>query len=539
MAAKKGARTRERSVRSKERMQVEYTRSLNSYEELSKVGGKAYALMKLTQANYNVAGGFVITTESYEYWVENRRLPPGLRKQLEERLDWHSFEMEYPLIARSSATVEDQKGSSFAGRFTSFPNIRSIDKLLEGIVDIYENAHSKIVIDYCRFHKIDEDKIKMGVLVQQQVSPKYSGILFTRNPTNNKDEMTITYTEGVPWKLVSGKEEGKTEVLTEKSERFSGIYPIAKEIEEFFGAPQDIEWAFDGRDYIILQSRPITTLETPRPKLKRSIKVDKKAAVLTGIPASLGYARSKIQYVDDDVPVKEVEREFVTGNVLATRGLWLEYDKLMSRAGAIISSDNSINSHAAIIAREKKIPSIAGIDLKRLSRYATSFDEVIVDANNGRVIIPHPRVSIIRDTTEIKMGEMPEWTQKVDKVGLRIIDSLSTAITSGDSVKYKAEIKKAIKYMLDNARSHPEVTRPLYHRLATFFQDDFTKLLLRNYSQKHIIERLEYIDTHPQAKPSELIDNLYIVTKKYMNDIGELRVDGKRIWELELSTKRE
>lgn len=539
MGTGKGAHTKKKMVcnmgYAQKTEKTAYTRTLNGYAKLDEVGGKAYALMRLAQANYNTAGGFVITTDAYTYWLETKRLPSNLPNQLQERLEWHSYEMTYPLIVRSSATVEDQKKASFAGMFESYTNINSFDRLLKSIVNIYENACSEKIQRYSKFHNIHEKEIKMGILVQRQLNPKYSGILFTRNPVNGKDEMVVTYTEGVPWKLVSGQDVGVQEVLTGKSEKFGGLYQIAKEIEEFLGAPQDIEWAFDGKEYIILQSRPITTLKAHSPESKRSIRLNNKMATLTGTPASLGYIRGKIQYIEDNIPLKEAESKFVKGNILATRLLWLDYDSLMSRAGAIVTHDSSITTHAAIIAREKRIPCIVGIDIKRLSRYAANFDEVIVDADNGRIVVPHPRIYHIRDKTGIKIGAMPEWTRRVDKEGIRIIDSLSHAVVNGKTEEYEDGINQAIKYMINNASSHPELSRPLFHRLDTFLQEDFAKLLFENHPRKHVIERFEYVDANPQAKPQETIDRLYLITKKYLNAIGELRVDGKRMWELSIS----
>lgn len=515
---------------------AEYTRTLNSYAELDEVGGKARTLMRLAQANYNVAPGFAITTNAYTYWLRSKELPSRFQNELQQRLKWHSYELTYPLIVRSSATVEDQSKASFAGVFTSCPNVRSFDELVKSVVRIYEDSGSQRVRRYCEFQRVKE--IKMGVLVQKQLDPEYSGILFTRNPVNNKDEMVVEFVKGVPWGLVSGHEEGKREVLHGKSRKFIHLYQMAKEIEEFLSGPQDIEWAFVEKEFWILQSRPITTPQAVTHEPKTRIRLSRKAVTLTGTPASLGYAHGKIQYIEDNVPVKEADQIFAEGNILATRGLWLEYDNIMSNAGAIVTYDNSINSHSAIIAREKKIPCVVGVDLGKLSRYAADFDEVIVDADNGKIIVPTPRVSHLRDITEIKTGQMPAWTSKVSKQGLRIINLLSRAVIDENVKEFEDEINKAIIYMMDNARAHPEVSRPLFHRLAAFFQEDFARLLRKRYPQKHILERFAYVDSTPTAEPQEVIDRLYMITKKYMNTIGELRVDGRRVWELELPREK-
>jgi pyruvate,water dikinase len=35
---------------------------------------------------------------------------------------------------------------------------------------------------------------------------------------------------------------------------------LGMKLEEFFGAPQDVEWCIRGAELLLLQSRPITTL---------------------------------------------------------------------------------------------------------------------------------------------------------------------------------------------------------------------------------------------------------------------------------------
>ncbi|ASI13780.1 pyruvate phosphate dikinase [Candidatus Mancarchaeum acidiphilum] len=110
---------------------IDYIKPLNSYAEPNEVGGKAYNLMKLSHAHYNTVVGFAITTEVYRYWKKNGKLPKEFFDKLNEYLKWFSYGMKFPVIVRSSATVEDAKKASFAGLFASYPNANSIlDRVL-------------------------------------------------------------------------------------------------------------------------------------------------------------------------------------------------------------------------------------------------------------------------------------------------------------------------------------------------------------------------------------------------------------------------
>jgi len=514
---------------------MKYTRSLSSYGELAEVGGKAYALMKLMRANYNVVDGFVITTEAYKDWLENKRLPKALMTEVKEKLNFLRYSLQYPLIVRSSATVEDSGKTSFAGIFTSCPNVNSVNDLAKSIKTIYKDATSNRVLKYCELKGIDPKSIGMSVLVQKQLDPEHSGIVFTKNPVNCKDEVILEYVEGVPWGLVSGREHANRAVLTDKSEKFNELYQVSKEIEEFLGAPQDIEWAFDGKKYWILQSRPITTLVNREAKAEKPVVQAKNSVTVTGTTASLGHVKGKIQYIYDNVPVKEAESVFKKGNILATILLFPEYDCVMANASGIIAYNDSINSHVAIIARELGIPCLVGVDLKNLSRYAADFDEIVLDADHGKIIVQKPRVSLIRDKSKIQLGEMPAWTKKVDRQGKQLINNLTKAVKEENVKELENGINKTIVYILDNARSAPEASRPLFHRLCEFLQDDFVDLLLKKYPQKYVLGRLSRMDSDSKAKPEETIDEIYLLTKKHIKALDLLEVDGKKIFELERS----
>ena len=52
-------------------------------------------------------------------------------------------------------------------------------------------------------------------------------------------------------------EVGSAQVLDEAE--IARLVSVGLELEKEFGSPQDIEWAIEGEDLYVLQSRPITT----------------------------------------------------------------------------------------------------------------------------------------------------------------------------------------------------------------------------------------------------------------------------------------
>jgi phosphoenolpyruvate synthase/pyruvate phosphate dikinase len=118
----------------------------------------------------------------------------------------------------------------------------------------------------------------VAAIVQKMIPSEISGVAFSVHPvTNNKSHMVIESIKGLGEKLVSGLTTPDTHVLDKQTQKVIEKYlatglPFLStkqlrelatkviKIEEFFGFPVDVEWAFAGKELFILQSRPITTL---------------------------------------------------------------------------------------------------------------------------------------------------------------------------------------------------------------------------------------------------------------------------------------
>ena len=55
--------------------------------------------------------------------------------------------------------------------------------------------------------------------------------------------------------------EGARRVLSDSE--LGRLREIGLKLEELFGGPQDVEWSIRGDEVLLLQSRPITTLQGP------------------------------------------------------------------------------------------------------------------------------------------------------------------------------------------------------------------------------------------------------------------------------------
>ena len=206
------------------------------------------------------------------------------------------------VAVRSSATAEDLPNLSFAGQQDTYLNIVGEQELVKAVSHCWASLWTARAIGYRKRNAISNDDIALAVVVQKMVNSEASGVLFTANPLNGKrTETVIDATFGLGEALVSGAVEpdhyvvdtpngngerilkktlgakaisirglagGGTQTLSADSAALQALPDaqileltrLGKQSAEFFGAPQDIEWAWaDGRLFV-LQSRAITSL---------------------------------------------------------------------------------------------------------------------------------------------------------------------------------------------------------------------------------------------------------------------------------------
>ena len=208
---------------------------------------------------------------------------------------------ELSVAVRSSATAEDMPGASFAGQHDSYLNIKGERNLIEHVKRCWASLWNAHAVHYRNTNGIDNLQSFMAVVVQQMVPSISAGVLFSANPvTGDRSEILINSSWGLGESVVMGsvvpdtyvidkvfgdiksRNISRKEVLVEPLEgsgtreasvppgqqgqsslsdgQLSELHGLALTIENYYLAPQDVEWGFDGKQFYILQSRPITGL---------------------------------------------------------------------------------------------------------------------------------------------------------------------------------------------------------------------------------------------------------------------------------------
>jgi pyruvate,water dikinase len=153
---------------------------------------------------------------------------------------------------------------------------------------------------------------------------------------------------------------------------------VAVEIETYYGAPQDIEWAVDEEGEIyILQSRPLQqrAVEAGTAKAVESGIAEDAIILRGGATASPGVAHGPVFVVRKNSDALL----FPDGAVLVASQALPRWAALLSRASAVITEQGSVAGHLANVAREFGVPALFGV--AGVGEALSNGMEVTVDAD--------------------------------------------------------------------------------------------------------------------------------------------------------------
>ena len=276
-------------------------------DDLPHVGGKGLNLGKLTKTGFPVPNGFCVTTDAYRLSIQSlSEQHPSNVKAIElspelvvaihtarEKLQTATF------AVRSSATAEDLAEASFAGQQDTFLNVTR-DDLLDALKACWASLWSERAIAYRQTQQIADEGLAMAVVIQEMCEADVSGVLFTVTPFGENASI-IESNWGLGESVVSGaitpdsfyvsRETGevlerniatKNEMVTAAGvsavsaaqqdvpsltdAQLKELTQLGMQIETHYGQPMDIEWALANGEFVLLQSRYITTLpKSPTP----------------------------------------------------------------------------------------------------------------------------------------------------------------------------------------------------------------------------------------------------------------------------------
>jgi pyruvate,water dikinase len=368
--------------------------------------------------------------EDAQALITETPMPAHLREEILDAFD--DIGLESSVAVRSSATLEDLDDASFAGQQETFLNVTR-ERVVDCVRECWASLFTHRALYYRQEQGFNHRDVDIAVVVQEMVDADKSGVLFTSNPSTGAPEITIEAAWGLGEAVVSGAvtpdnyvidrasgdivnetvaekkvmhvrdaETGKTVERSVPADKQSQrvlsddelreLHDTGGLIEDYYGKPQDVEWAIEGGDVYLLQSRPITTIddsnenvtqgdpaETEREHAADAESEDNGDVVVTGLGATPGRASGDIRIVDKLDELDKVE----DGDIIATEMTTPDMVPAMKRAAGIITDEGGTTSHAAIVSRELGVPAVVGTETA--TQRLADGQRVTIDGDKGTI----------------------------------------------------------------------------------------------------------------------------------------------------------
>jgi pyruvate,water dikinase len=387
--------------------------------DAERVGPKAANLAALGRAGLPTPGGFCLSAAAYHAQiaalglteavaayadadlVQQRRLSVEIRLSLYERpiappilevllAAWRAQREASgaPSAVRSSALIEDVKGSNFAGQFESFLGIDDEAAFLTAVRACWAALWTSNARRYMENHGLSPADTAMAVLIQPLIDARASGGGLSETADG---QMLISATWGLGSAIAQGEVVPDRIVLSRqgflrkidagrKDHRETcghglGAEPQAvprelvsapcldagqavtlgrmmRKAEAVVGGPVEIEWALDNVGFKLLQARPLTVEPAIVPD-----EIWLRHPGLSGHPAGIGWGSGRAVVVNCECELARV----APGDVLVTRVAGPALVQVLPLVAGVVAELGGSTSHLASLARERGIPMVLGV----------------------------------------------------------------------------------------------------------------------------------------------------------------------------------
>ena len=227
-------------------------------------------------------------------WIQSGKHDDAFKEKLLAKV--HRDFAGMSLFARSSTNAEDLPNFSGAGLYTTVPNVRSDEQLLEAIKTVWASVWNYEAYEARESFGMNHFGVYPAVLIQEGIDADSAGVVITTDPFDRSDRAAvyINAKRGLGIKVVEGKRvaeqviyhprSGTIQVLIRSDEdtmlefdERGGVKEVkieehravltdqmarrlarsALQIKRVFGGrDQDIEWVYSRGRLFIVQSRP-------------------------------------------------------------------------------------------------------------------------------------------------------------------------------------------------------------------------------------------------------------------------------------------
>ncbi|TDA25582.1 MAG: phosphoenolpyruvate synthase [Archaeoglobi archaeon] len=463
-------------------------------------------------------------SEEIRKMIREAEMPEEIGKEIKKAYKKLGNGKEVYVAVRSSATAEDLPDASFAGQQDTYLNVKGEEEVVKKVKECWGSLFTPRAIYYRVQKGFKHENVSIAVVVQKMVNSEKSGVMFTSHPVTGEKKCIIEAVFGLGEAIVSGLvtpdtyvydrlskkllevkiaekkfmitrkngnervelgEKGKERVLSD--DEIVKLVDLGEVIEDHYGKPQDVEWAIEGGQVYIVQSRPITTIKEAgeeRAELEEAGKI-----LLKGLGASPGIAVGEVKIVGSERDISKVK----DGDVLVAVMTTPDMVPAMKKASAIVTDEGGLTCHAAIVSRELGVPAVVGT--KNATKLLKDGMLVTVDGEKGIVYLGKLEVAKKEEAkpvsvsaplitaTEVKVNiSLPDAAEKVaretnaDGVGLFRIEHMILSLEK-HPMKYikDGEIEKYIDLIYNEMKKVVKAfyPRPVWIRTIDAPTDEF------------------------------------------------------------------
>lgn len=474
------------------------------------IGRKAARLAQLATTGITVPRGFVVTSTEFFNFLQTNNLKPKIveilrsinydnKEDIEKKSNdikqlilkgklnqeaeieiykyysklgdvgggWLPSSADAFVAIRCSVVCDDGEtcDTKFIEEEGGFLNIKGKPEVVKAIKETWGILYSPDVLEYAHNKGINIERLGIGVIVQNMIGAKYSGITITSKSATDPNTVIIEGIYGFgaahvikeitpdhyetqkrpyltlgktiskqDWELKRVKGQTVKEAVQE-SERekqkinthlLKDLTNTAQKLEEFFGTPQIIEWAMDKADIYIISSEAVNpnTLEKTKKSAQQKINTFKSQLLIKGVGVSNGIVNGIVVNINNYNDLEKVNNE----SIIVTAMTDQEMIGAMKIARGIVTNAGSSICHAALISKDLNKPCVVG------TRFATEQlldgEKIQINGQTGEIfsvasldiVDIHPEEDDFLDEKEQRVKKLWEEQRELREKGAVIIN---------------------------------------------------------------------------------------------------------------------
>ncbi len=399
----------------------------------------------LDQVDIHSSSSLQKTSSAIQKMIVQAKMAPETKQQILDSYRQLSSKDVFVAV-RASTVAANHNYPSTDGRQASYLNVYRGEQLIASVQLVWSSLFTPRAIFQRVQHGLDTLHVGAAVIVQRMVESDASGIAFSLHPiTSNPDISAIEAVWGLgdvidagditpdhyevskkdwqivkkevvrqQWQLMRTTHKHITDihdanvklpvsVAWQKKQKIADhlvveLARLSLRLEQHFGSPQELEWAYANHTLYVIQTRPVMTIpgQTDQLRIVPSTSIATTiptTPLLSGMPAAAGHAQGQAKIINHKQDLAKIK----PGTILITKTSEIDVASIMNTISGIVADEGSTGSPAVLAAREMGAPAIVGTI--NGSKMIKDGETITIDGTHGHVY--EGNISIMSEAVNI------------------------------------------------------------------------------------------------------------------------------------------